>query len=261
VFRTEEVKSHITCISSHLLNMDDLDSNLRSYYLQLEQVDAALTSDPSNDELEKLKIDLQEVIDLTKELLAQQAGSAESDGKGPADWKVGEKCLAPWSQDRTGRLYEAVIEEIHPDGKVSVGFPTHYEMMGEMTSISHLKSLDSSYKPPVRDSSAPSSSAKRIAPKESLAERKIALQKQKEYLKKRKQKKQARVQEQEQEREKEKKKWLNFSHKKGLMNKKKSIFASPETVDGRVGIGTCGVSGKPMTEFSAADKWRKGWTK
>ena len=41
--------------------------------------------------------------------------------------------------------------------------------------------------------------------------RKLALQKQKEYLKKRKQKKQARIEEQEQEREKEKKKWLNFS--------------------------------------------------
>jgi survival-of-motor-neuron-related-splicing factor 30 len=223
----------------------------------LEQVDAALTSDPSNDELAKLRIDLQEVIDLTKELLTQQAGSSsESELR---DWKVGDKCLAPWSQDRTGRLYEAVIEEVHPDGKVSVGFPGHNS--GEITHLSNLKSLDSSYKPPVRETSTSSSSVKRVAPKESLAERKQALLKQKEYLKKRKQKKQARVQEQEQEREKEKKKWLNFSHKKGLMNKKKSIFASPETVDGRVGIGTCGVSGKPMTEFSAADKWRKGWTK
>jgi len=236
---------------------DDLQANLQSYYLQLEQVDAALTSDPGNDELEKLKTDLQEVIDLTKELLTQQSGSsADSDAR---DWKVGDKCLAPWSQDKTGRSYEAVIEEIHPDGRVSVGFPAH--SIGEMTHVSNLKSLDSTYKPPTRDSSAAGSSVKRVAPKESLAERKLALQKQKEYLKKRKQKKQERVKEQEHEREKEKKKWLSFSHKKGLLNKKKSIFASPETVDGRVGIGTCGVSGKPMTEFSAADKWRKGWTK
>jgi len=35
------------------------------------QVDAALTTDPVNEELLKLKNDLQEVIDLTKELLAQ----------------------------------------------------------------------------------------------------------------------------------------------------------------------------------------------
>jgi len=51
--------------------------------------------------------------------------------------------------------------------------------------------------------------------------------------------------------------WLQT--KKGLLNKKKSIFASPESVQGRVGIGTCGVSGKGMTEYSAADKWRKGY--
>lgn len=39
---------------------------------------------------------------------------------------------------------------------------------------------------------------------------------------------------------------------------KKSIFASPDNVNGRVGIGTCGMSGKPMTEFTTAEKWRKG---
>lgn len=44
--------------------------------------------------------------------------------------------------------------------------------------------------------------------------------------------------------------------KKGMT--KKSIFASPDNVNGRVGIGTCGMSGKPMTEFTTAEKWRKG---
>lgn len=38
---------------------------------------------------------------------------------------------------------------------------------------------------------------------------------------------------------------------------KKSIFASPESVDGRVGIGTCGVSGKPMTHYQLPDKLKK----
>lgn len=28
----------------------------------------------------------------------------------------------------------------------------------------------------------------------------------------------------------------------------KSIFATPDNLTGRVGFGTCGVSGKPMTE-------------
>jgi len=241
--------------------MDEMQANLESYNLQLQQVDAALTSDPTNEELIKLKSDLSEVIELTQELLTQQSGSSNdyaTEGKdGPIDWKVGDKCLAPWSQD--GKFYEAVIEEVHHNrGKVSVGFPQYSH--GDMTDISTLKPLDASHIHQSRDSASTSSGVKRPAPKESLAERKQALLKQKEYLKKRKLKKQARVQEQEAEREKEKKKWLSFSNKKGLIGKKKSIFASPETVDGRVGIGTCGVSGKPMTEFSAAEKWRKGWT-
>jgi hypothetical protein len=44
----------------------------------LFQVDAALTSDPGNEELLKLKTDLQEVIDLTKELLSQSSTSGPS---------------------------------------------------------------------------------------------------------------------------------------------------------------------------------------
>ena len=64
----------------------------------------------------------------------------------------------------------------------------------------------------------------------------------------------------EQEREKEKQKWSNFSAKafgkKGFV--KKSIFKTPESSDGRVGVGTCGISGQKMTEFESAKKYRKG---
>jgi len=40
---------------------EDLASSLASYKVQLTQVDAALTTDPENDELMKLKQDLLEV--------------------------------------------------------------------------------------------------------------------------------------------------------------------------------------------------------
>lgn len=39
---------------------------------------------------------------------------------------------------------------------------------------------------------------------------------------------------------------------------KKSIFATPDTVNGRVGVGTCGIGGRPMTKFSQAEKLNKG---
>lgn len=52
---------------------------------------------------------------------------------------------------------------------------------------------------------------------------------------------------------------IHFQKKGGLLVKK-SIFASPDSVTGRVGIGTCGVSGLPMTEYSQAEKRKKGST-
>ena len=38
---------------------------------------------------------------------------------------------------------------------------------------------------------------------------------------------------------------------------KRSIFATPDSVTGRVGVGTCGVSGKGMTKFQGQEKWKK----
>jgi survival-of-motor-neuron-related-splicing factor 30 len=43
--------------------------------------------------------------------------------------------------------------------------------------------------------------------------------------------------------------------KKGVV--KHSIFRSPETVVGRVGVGTCGVSGKGMTDYKGAKKYQR----
>ena len=54
------------------------ESELSSYQLQLQQVEAALTSDPANSELLKLKADLEQVIDLTKQLVSQSVAKAGS---------------------------------------------------------------------------------------------------------------------------------------------------------------------------------------
>jgi len=59
--------------------------------------------------------------------------------------------------------------------------------------------------------------------------------------------------------EKEKKQWQSFANKafgkKGFA--KKSIFKTPESSDGKVGVGTCGVSGQGMTDYNQATKYRK----
>ena len=44
--------------------------------------------------------------------------------------------------------------------------------------------------------------------------------------------------------------------KKGFV--KKSIFKTPENAKGRVGVGTCGVGGRDVTEFDERTKHKKG---
>jgi survival of motor neuron-related-splicing factor 30 len=98
----------------------DVESTLQEYQLQLEQVEIAIRSDPENIELEKLKQDLVEVIELTKELLNEDDSASSGgppskkfnsanpsqmknligDDDGPmAKWKIGDKCLAIYRSD------------------------------------------------------------------------------------------------------------------------------------------------------------------
>ncbi|KAH0557251.1 survival of motor neuron-related-splicing factor 30 isoform X2 [Cotesia glomerata] len=234
--------------------MDDL----QNYKLQLQQVEAALTTDPTNEELMKLKIDLEEVIELTRDLIkSQQQEKKQSNGMDPKDpillavlankWKPGDECMAPWSED--GKYYEATIDAINDDGLVNITFKEY-----KNTDVTMLNQLKSVAKRPASDWADQKS--KKI---QAAAAAGADPNKQREYLKKRKQRKLQRFKELEEEREQEKNKWLAFttkSAKKGVV--KKSIFATPENVNGRVGIGTCGVSGKEMTKFSNGEKWRRG---
>ncbi|XP_012265512.2 survival of motor neuron-related-splicing factor 30 [Athalia rosae] len=234
--------------------MDDL----QNYKLQLQQVEAALTTDPNNEELLKLKIDLEEVIELTHDLVrSQQQEKRQANGMDAKDpillavlankWKVGDQCMAPWSED--GKYYEATIDAIGEDGAVNVTFNeyknTDITMLGQLKSVAKRPASDWA------DQKSKKMQAAAVAGSDP--------NKQREYLKKKKQKKLQRFKELEEERESEKNKWLAFSTKttkKGVV--KKSIFATPENVNGRVGIGTCGVSGKEMTKFSNGEKWRRG---
>ncbi|CAG05051.1 unnamed protein product [Tetraodon nigroviridis] len=84
---------------------EELAKQLSSYKAQLQQVEVALSTDPENEDLQKLQKDLQEVIDLTKDLLASQPSDSTTTTTGPEtfpfrhNWKTGDKCLAVWSND------------------------------------------------------------------------------------------------------------------------------------------------------------------
>ncbi|PFX14249.1 survival of motor neuron-related-splicing factor 30-like [Stylophora pistillata] len=234
----------------------ELQANLTEYRAQFRQVEAALTTDPDNDELIKLKQDLQEVINLTLDLLKVNEKTVIPSAA--LKWKVGQKCQAVWSQD--GSYYDATIDSISEDFTTCT---VSFEKYGntEIVKVSSLREKDqagSSAPKRVAETSivaAPSTSKKSRADEDALREQK----------KKKMMKKKQRAKELEEQREKDKQNWLDFlnnskgggSSKSGKSLKgvsKKSIFASPESIQGKVGVGTCGIGGQPMTQFTQPDK-------
>jgi len=243
----------------------DTETDLSTYKLQLQQVEAALTTDPDNDELIQLKADLQQVIDLTSQLTEpdtqqldqneQEETYAESKTSayesepekkssrwGEKDpvlpvkpWQVGERCQALYD----GAYHHCKIIEI--DGtKVTVTFDGYSSR--EPAVLGELK----------LPTSGPTTQHAKSSKRE-------LEQKRKEYLKEKKKKKQERMKDLVEVKEKEKKQWQTFANKafgkKGFV--KKSIFKTPESSDGKVGVGTCGVSGQGMTDYNQATKYRK----
>ncbi|KAA0711030.1 Survival of motor neuron-related-splicing factor 30 [Triplophysa tibetana] len=227
---------------------DELVKQLNNYKAQLQQVEAALSTDPENEDLLKLQKDLQEVIELTKDLLTSQpaegVASTKSSEATPSTlgWRVGDRCMTVWNQD--GQVYEAEIEEI--DGENSTAAIT-FSGYGNAEVVPLL-----SLRAPEEGQSRQQIDGKPKSKKEVLAE-------QREYKKKKAQKKVQRIKELEQEREDQKSKWQQFNNKAYSKNKKgqvkRSIFASPESVDGKVGVGTCGIADKPMTLYNDTSKY------
>lgn len=230
---------------------EDLGPTLRNHQIQLQQVLAALEADPGNAELIEMKAELEEVIRLTKELMAPKSGvAADCPSDSPASYRfrAGDKVQAPWSED--GLYYEATIDDVTSDGQCTVSFSA--TSLGQQASDGkHRKGavsevcLLSLLKP---SASAPSFKRPPAAP---------VPHKNREALKKKQQKRVQKQKEFEEEREKDKNKWQQFAQgkkaakKKGLTSAtgsktRVSIFASPDGVDGRVGIGTCGISGRSL---------------
>ncbi|KAG5830906.1 survival of motor neuron-related-splicing factor 30 [Anguilla rostrata] len=227
---------------------DDLMKQLSSYKAQLQQVEAALSSDADNEDLLKLQKDLLEVIELTNDLLSSQPSaapaSADSSAAPPPShaWKVGNRCMAVWNED--GQLYEAEIEEIDEEnGTGAITFMGYGN--AEVMPLANLKPVEEGKR-------SDEDGSKSKSRKEQIAE-------QREYKKKKAQKKVQRMKELEQEREDQKSKWQQFNNKAYSKNKKgqvkRSIFASPESVNGKVGVGTCGIADKPMTQYQDTSKY------
>lgn len=236
----------------------------------------ALLTTPLVKELNQLKTDLEQVLNLTLDLInAQLAAAAGGPGEAPAaaagqteeeleaayskpkkksrwaepvpllpvkPWQVGESCQAIYPGDNT--YYDATIDEITTDGEVSIKFKGYKG--------SHVTSLGLLQLPSSGTTTVHATSSTKNKKEQANHQRELKKEKKKANLEKRKAL--------EMEREKEKTKWTSFSAKafgkKGFV--KKSIFKTPETAEGKVGVGTCGMSGQKMTDFQPAEKYRKG---
>ncbi|RWS31407.1 survival of motor neuron-related-splicing factor 30-like protein [Leptotrombidium deliense] len=246
---------------------DDLKANLRNYEVQLQQVDAALSTlkEPENDEEEKnkaellkLKEDLENVMQLTKGLIEVEEGENNDEDA----FKTGDLVLAPWSEN--GLYYKATIEDITSDGQCNVYFMKRDSGadddgfkggITEVCLVSFLKPMQSNpnKRPPPNPHKEQEKGNKRV--------KRYQQQVAREAQKRKQQKKIQRVKELEDEREKDKNKWQTF-HNKFQSSKKyqvahhSSIFASPSTIEGKVGVGTCGIGGKPMTDYVVAEKYK-----
>lgn len=151
--------------------------------------------------------------------------------------------MALW---KDGQYYDATIDDVIGEGQATVTFTAYGNTV--VCKLSQLKAHSNKRSMNNVIEGGPKTKKQLL-----LAER--------EYKKKKAQKKAVRQKQMEEDREKEKNKWQEFNTKAFNKNKKgqvkKSIFASPDNVNGRVGVGTCGIGGRPMTEFHHQEKWRK----
>merc|ERR1719158_536956 len=141
--------------------------------------------------------------------------------------------MALYQED--GQHYEAIIEEMLEDDTATVTFTGYNTSV--ICPVSQLQSMENLLKRRGPDQNQDGKKSK----KDLIAE-------QREYKRKKNQKKAQRQKQIEEEHEQDKNKWLDFNAKafsktnKGKV--KKSIFATPDSVEGKVGVGTCGKSGR-----------------
>ncbi|KAI0244613.1 hypothetical protein L0F63_005922 [Massospora cicadina] len=209
---------------------------LESYNIQLEQVNLALSQDPDNAELLKLREDLFQLIDLTKTFLESQASTTkktpEEKKKLPV-FEVGDQCMAKWAGD--GVYYQAVVS-----AKTEVGESTMYSVVFVGYNTVEL------FKP--EDLKYCSTESMKPEPPEPVKEVKIK--------KRRKPNTSRPVGPSRAEIEQKKKQdaWLKFATKSKVKLapiNQKSIFSTSDNPNAKVGVIG---SGNPMTRYNSREK-------
>ena len=242
------------------------------YELQLEQVNAALANDPQNEDLKKLANDLKDIIELNKRSakLEASSGSGAAAGGGGGkfclyfcarislryllivlepskkslqrDWKVGDTCEAKYHGD--GKWYEARIQTMTADKSTFVVLYSGYNETDKL-SLKDIRPYTGKLAP-VTQSSTSSQQQKKRPVTDDSASAPSAPKKSKGELEHQSKQSNPKKSKGELEHQSKQSNWLNFSAKVSKTGKipSKSIFSSPDTIDGKVGVTG---SGKKMT--------------
>lgn len=204
------------------------DEELASYRLQFQQVEAALLGDPDNEELQKLKTDLEEVIVLQEELTSATASGSVSDAA-PVNvpvkkYEIGDRVMAPLPN---GNRAVAVVDSLTAAGVAVIFISSGQKTIVDPSDLSDAP--DAGKKHYVFDSGRNGISKSAANKKEWLAER--------ERRRLRAQKKEMKRKELDLAKESEKNNWIKFNHKavsKGIKGMKR-VIATGSAQDGPAG--------------------------
>lgn len=234
----------------HLHTMDR--QELETYQVQLSQVEVALSNDPTNAELTSLRDELQTLIDLTKQTIAQaEAPKPEPSRKHSntlaltISWKAGDEVLAKYTVD--SHWYPARVTSVggSEENRVySVVFKGYNNT--ELLNASALKPMPAGH---ASYHQQDASTNKRKPSKEEDEEREKKKKKNEKKLEMRAQKAKEQMSKQmswQKFTKKAEKKGVNIAGVSGT-----SIFKTPDNPHGKVGVTG---SGKGMTEVAHRGK-------
>eukprot|EP01125_Pyxidicula_operculata_P001782 TRINITY_DN11620_c0_g1_i1.p1 TRINITY_DN11620_c0_g1~~TRINITY_DN11620_c0_g1_i1.p1 ORF type:complete len:272 (+),score=63.96 TRINITY_DN11620_c0_g1_i1:32-847(+) len=236
--------------------IEELEKQIEEYESQLSMINAALKEDPDSEEFRTIKKDMIEVLNITKDMLQIKKESNKpkfnniQDVAAEKGIYVGYKCEAKWSMD--GQWYKAVVTGIS-DAGIGVTFSAYGnsetvppENIRERKKLDVVvvesgEKLEGAAIHVSKSGELIVPSSLKILPTDSEAVRK-SKKKRIKHLKS-----QYRLQKNEEDQNKRKASWQDFKDNPNKKRKTESIFKSPETVTGKVGVTG---SGKGMTEFN-----------
>jgi len=235
-----------------------MSDELATYRIELVTVQAALADKPGDQELKQLEADLLDIIELSSKLEAETQAQPKK-ASVATQWSVGDVCEALFAED--GQYYQATINSIDDDGlSCAVTFEDYGNF--EVVEIANLKQLAGHKQKKAKAKAEPVVGPDgKLVPQGKTAEDR---EKEREKKKKKAEKRKAKELQKDEVANTTQSSWKKFNtgNKKSKSKNgfrtgkaKDSIFKTPDSADGKVGVGTNNMGGKGMTDFKRRDKW------